>query len=252
MFNKLISKAKGKLIDMIKVEPFRQNENAPMLTNAEQFSLSIGSMLAEHRQAYSNSLEMGEDDLDEVAEGLAQAWEIMDSETAKDVLNWLLAEGHRILYPYVFNGLKYDDEDELLEYIHSITDDKKIGAKIYHFSMQLKQSRVDLFESDVVSLDTDLDIDITAWDMGRCVAVARMCYEVSYLSEDEAWDFIKHAAEIAKPIYSSWKTFGHAYLVGRAMWSGPGMQLDNMIFDFKNHIEHENSPWLKHPWIKSL
>ena len=58
-----------------------------------------------------------------------------------------------------------------------------------------------------------------AWDLGRCVALARWGYGAGFISEDEAWAEIGRIAKEAHERYSSWKDFGEDYVLGRAVWA---------------------------------
>lgn len=61
---------------------------------------------------------------------------------------------------------------------------------------------------------------LAAWDYGRAVFVARDCYHVGYLSEEEAWQYITLAVLNATNTYSNWREYIAAYILGRAIGFG--------------------------------
>lgn len=237
------------LCELIAIEPFKRKEDAQPLTAEQKFALNIGAILSEQRRAFCNTLGTGEKPRTLIS-GLAKHWGINSPSSAKKTLDWLLSEGHRTFYPNVLDSMKYDDKQTLAEYICSFVDDEEVGTQLFRFTENLKSTKKDLAEFEVVRSNNDFMVDITAWDTGRCVGVARMCYEANYLTEEEAWEFIHQAAALSKSVYSSWKEFARSYTIGRAMWSGPCIMLDNIMFFQKNLQEHENSPWLDSPWVQ--
>lgn len=59
-----------------------------------------------------------------------------------------------------------------------------------------------------------------AWDMARAVMVAGRGFLAGYLGEDEAWQVIMTAAANVQKTFTSWRTFGVNYELGRLYWSG--------------------------------
>jgi hypothetical protein len=90
-----------------------------------------------------------------------------------------------------------------------------------------------------------------AWDLGRCVALARWGYGAGFVSEDEAWAEIGRVAEKARERYSSWRDFGEDYALGRAVWAA-GFDQELRYYAaaeavLKRLLEPGN-PWSVLPW----
>lgn len=61
---------------------------------------------------------------------------------------------------------------------------------------------------------------LSAWDYGRTGIIARYGANVGYLREDEAWQYMKTAAENSAGVYSGWREHFAAYILGRAVAYG--------------------------------
>lgn len=86
------------------------------------------------------------------------------------------------------------------------------------------------------------------WELGLLVYVARMCYDVSFISEDEVGDYIAKADRLARSKFKNWKDFGYSYVVGRSLWSGSD-SANSGIADIANYLLSEpQSPWVKLRW----
>jgi hypothetical protein len=59
---------------------------------------------------------------------------------------------------------------------------------------------------------------LRAWDFSRLVYLARDGYALGFLSEEEAWSWLREAADALRDDYSSWLDFGQAYILGRRFW----------------------------------
>jgi len=89
----------------------------------------------------------------------------------------------------------------------------RIGAGLQCY-VSAKKTLIDLgYTEEALSAITS----VAAWDYGRCGFVARYSANAGYLSEDEAWAFMKGAATNASRVYSSWHEYMAAYILGRAI-----------------------------------
>ena len=61
---------------------------------------------------------------------------------------------------------------------------------------------------------------LAAWDYGRTVYIARWSVAAGYLNEEEAWQYMRTAAENAAERYTDWREYIAAYVIGRAVGYG--------------------------------
>ena len=84
--------------------------------------------------------------------------------------------------------------------------------------------------------------NFAAFDLGSVAYTARACAAVGYLTEEEAWAYIKRAADTASRVYSNWHEYVAAYNLGDALAHG---SMDSGIDAAKMNaylIGHKNSP----------
>lgn len=88
--------------------------------------------------------------------------------------------------------------------------------------------------------------DLRAFDLGRCICVARYAQHVGLLSEQELWKQIQPYCEMLFKLYQSWQEFSDHYLLGALYW------FENALPEYEAAIEflcHNNkSPWQQLPW----
>jgi hypothetical protein len=68
--------------------------------------------------------------------------------------------------------------------------------------------------------------DLSLWDKGRAISLARWGFLVDFLKETEAWEIIIDVAEELRPHYRSWQDYGDMYSLARSAWAaGFGQEL---------------------------
>ncbi len=92
--------------------------------------------------------------------------------------------------------------------------------------------------------------DLLAWDMARCVNVARHAFHALHIGETEAWHHIRRAARIAQQAYPSWRDYGRRYLRGFMRWNGERDKKLDAAIDYL--LKHPKSPWVQLHWQTSL
>ncbi|MCK7553726.1 DUF1266 domain-containing protein [Chitinophaga sedimenti] len=113
----------------------------------------------------------------------------------------------------------------------------------------LKETIPVLIAKGIINSEEDVvHISINAWDYGRIVFLARLCYEAGYLTEREVWHFIHTGDELAQQQFNDWATFGKSYVLGRAMWGGSARGNDETIEIYRYLMTDPQSPWVKLPW----
>ena len=227
-----------KLIKVLMSGKYSKNTKAEELTTEQYTSLNIGAINAEQTMSFYNSLATGVDK-SETTQNLANYYEIDDRETALETLQWFLDSGHRVFYEAIKGAVSEQSTNlngELLD------NEQKESAQEY--MQNLNETIEDLEGNGFIQNRADITkLSILAWDMGRLVLVARCCYDLGYITEDEAWDILKKAKDESCKVYKDWSEFGAGYIIGRCMWSGPSMMISGLIDITKGLIEDEDSPW---------
>ncbi len=79
--------------------------------------------------------------------------------------------------------------------------------------------------------------------------MTRFCHTAGYLSDDEAWQFIREAGRRSREDFGSWSEFHKSYMIGRAIWNGPSQLEDPELNEiFEAVAEGDQSPWRSVSW----
>lgn len=235
---RLLNNAK-RLVKIFQNKKYVHNPNAPLLTREQYSALCVGAIVSEQNMYYCDSLET-EPDKDDVASRLNEYYEIYDSDTAIETLEWLLNRGHHVYYeaikPVISNTSSEVDTSNLLE----SEKDRYLGSYISN----IKETLEDLVSNKIIKGGSEFkDISANAWDLARVVLVARCCYDVKYISEEETWEYIMAAYQKAKDIYPDWKEFVRGYIVGRCMWIGRSNSNYGIFDIIAGLLNDDESPW---------
>ena len=188
------------------------DEDATLLTPEKQRWLNVGGVLTAMNYEFINSLATGRP-VKENRKAMKEWWGITNRQIALDVLESLVNTGHRLSL------------------------DARLNREPF---------RADLVEFDIVSEKEDLNgITTLAWDMGRLVNVARWCFDLGYISEDEAWKYMETVYQEVQPVYASWREFAAGYLIGRALWSEMERDVVRIVAGL---LKDADSPWVKSGW----
>lgn len=234
---------------------FPCNPRNEELSHAELRAISVGAVLAGVRAEYWDSLKTGAGG--NAGKSLKEWWGIYSPQSSVKALVRLRNRMHSKMYNYVLDSLGRNLEQELpfeafcdvyQEHWLGLSDDEYDKHDEYDTYLSsgynLTQTIDELIKREIVHSDERLEsIDTTAWDMGRMVNVARWCYEIGYIPESLAWEYIFQAEKVCADIYADWANFGKSYIVGRAMWGGVGMQLTNTIDMVERLHKDDKSPW---------
>lgn len=225
-------------------EDFLKNPNAPSISESEQKALAVGLLNSEQITAYTNSLATGVP-RDRILQGLTEAWDIFDKEGAYSTIEWLQKEGHRVYFAAVYPLLTADVRTRGTQLAAQFGED---AEKAVQYAMNLAECVNERGNDDFAPFnDENMKKGILAWDLGRLVVIARMCFDVGYIDEKTAWGIIKNAYELAVKEYKNWKELSVAYLIGRGMWSGDDMMLNGLYTIARDAFENDGSPWKNIP-----
>lgn len=168
---------------------------------------------------------------------LSGAWDVHDSATLMQVLEWLLTVGHRDEYQYwleVINSLHITSEQDLengsiqLPDEHNIDDAKSFVKYVLVTKDRLGQSH------------------IAGWDMARFSYMLRLGYVAGYVAPEEAWQQAEAVAAEARQVLASWREFAESFSAGRGFWNThPDQSLDAVI---RRLLEELGSPWQVLSW----
>ena len=217
------------------------------LDDAHCRQLAIGAMYASQQGAWQNSLETGiSDTLPEILGGW---WGIDSTAEARTQLDYLCEKGFRYYWPTVLEAFRLDDrlrQDALFQQrMTSQEDYDKATSQLEN----LRETLDELLACGVVASKEELSgCNVTGWDAGRIVFLARACCEMGYLTEEEAWTYIGRADALAHEACGSWRELAMSYILGRSLWGGKRAYNSVMKTTADVLLSDPKSPWVRYPW----
>lgn len=216
-------------------EILRKEDNA--LSDERNRLLAFGAPLCIYNGDYVNSIESTTDQ-ETLADMLAEWWEVTDRETALETIGWLLEEGQHAgadpaLAEISARGMAGISEDEKND------DGNKMGDvyAIAEFALATGALSVGSLPKTVLG-----------WDLVRAVNVARWTFLCGYIGEDEMWQAMQDAVDMAKRTFCSWEEYGLSFAVGRGVWRGDTDDYETAYEVVAVLLGQEESPWRQVEW----
>lgn len=220
---------------------YRKINKGEVLTGENLKKIAISGLYSMQQNASVNTLRTGMIKFQKQTI-LAEWWGIFDSNQARETLERLLSYANMSKQLFLLS-----DSEIVLEVLKN---EKLLNAdfkdKVPENSVQWKLCIKQLRDSGIISEESEvLKITPLAWDLGRTVFIARLCFEEKLISEEEAWYYINCAYSYL-PLFSDWMTFSKSYIIGRTMWDVE----EPHIGDFKNYSKkllQSGNIWNKMP-----
>jgi len=153
------------------------------------------------------------DDKDVYLYKLEQGWGIDNREDTLEMIESLLNRRHTEVYDEDFALLQKEGTEG---YFEKIDEDEaqfdEDTIEDYEAAVEAISEVLELPESYVNNCTT-----ILAWDIDRVGLLARMCNYVGYITESEAYEFLKRAAVQVKENFKSWEDYFVSLLLGRSV-----------------------------------
>lgn len=209
--------------------------------------LAVGAMYASQQGAFQNTLETGIPDI--LPQIVGGWWGIAGTEQACETLDYLCDKGFRYYYPFVleaFACLDPERQDEVFQRCMTSQEDyDKAVAQLRN----LEETYDELVACGIVASKEDLGrYGVAGWDAGRICFLARACYEMGYLTEAEAWDYIDRADALSREAFGSWRELATSYLIGRSLWGGKRSYNSGMKQTADKLLADPRSLWVRFDW----
>ena len=102
-------------------------------------------------------------------------------------------------------------------------------------------------------IETDAVPSMTAWDLCRQIALARLAFYSEILSHDEAMRVVTDTAKLLKLSYSSWKGLSVGWQFGSLMRGGFSEDAARLLqADMHELLTLPDSPWVQMPFTMPL
>ena len=164
---------------------------------------------------------------------LHDSWDISSHEDVLKTLDWIDQGGHRQVFSAIGVRVANLSQEDLSKVVSHLNAENANSVTMAHryYPKYAAQS-------------------ITAWDYARYINVCRWAVAAGYFSEEEAWPYVMHAAQILQQNFTSWQDFGENYLVGREFWSLRQTRINGqeMRAIYRKLLSDPGSAWNRIPW----
>lgn len=201
--------------------------------------LLISSMYAEQQSAYLNSYETGlnKSDLDKL---VGTIWGICNKNQAIEILQSLHDRNQDENMNIVYKA--FEDRENYVDILKSNLP-KEEGVFEYYLNLFRALNNIvpELIEQNIITTFSQIKkTKDSGWNYGRSAFLARCCYELGYLSENELKEYLAKAYTDLKKYCSTWQEYTTSYIFGRAIWGGSNN--DGMVQIANDLLNNENSP----------
>ena len=228
---------------------FLMDENSS-LSKEQQRKMLLGAVYAVIDKGYLNTIKTGLEK-EEREDRLEKDWNICTHDSAVDALNGLKVACTKDYSPNIGEAFKLKEQKAIEKYLRETfvnPNDAKACAKqieraFKHIGNLVKEGIV----RDEVEFSR---IGGVAFEATRLVAIARMCAESKYISEQEMWEYVDFADEQAHKSLSSWEDYGKSYVIGDCLWGADSYDLGQSSKIIRKLINDPKSPWKLFPFEK--
>lgn len=200
--------------------------------NSEQLRLlALGAPILVYNDEYTDTIGHQEY-VDSLKEQIRSWWEVTDRESAFEIVDWLLREGHHAEADRVLAAMRNGQETE------GIDEDKVEDVSLITDYM---------LENSICDMNSVPHTAI-AWDLVRIVNLGRWAFQCGYITEEDMWNIMRVADETASANFSSWEEYGMSFVLGRGVWHG---DTDDCLTAYEivtELLKNEDSPWLQFSW----
>ena len=228
---------------------FLMDENSS-LSKEQQRKMLLGAVYAVIDKGYLNTIKTGLEK-EEREDRLEKDWNICTHDSAVDALNGLKIACTKDYSPNIGEAFKLKEQKAIEKYLRETfvnPNDAKACAKqieraFKHIGNLVKERIV----RDEVEFSR---IGGVAFEATRLVAIARMCAESKYISEQEMWEYVDFADEQAHKSLTSWEDYGKSYVIGDCLWGADSYDLGQSSKIIRKLINDPKSPWKLFPFEK--
>ena len=228
---------------------FLMDENSS-LSKEQQRKMLLGAVYAVIDKGYLNTIKTGLEK-EEREDRLEKDWNICTHDSAVDALNGLKIACTKDYSPNIDEAFKLKEQKAIEKYLRETfvnPNDAKACAKqieraFKHIGNLVKEGIV----RDEVEFSR---IGGVAFEATRLVAIARMCAESKYISEQEMWKYVDFADEQAHKSLTSWEDYGKSYVIGDCLWGADSYGLSQSSKIIRKLINDPKSPWKLFPFEK--
>lgn len=228
---------------------FLMDENSS-LSKEQQRKMLLGAVYAVIDKGYLNTIKTGLEK-EEREDGLERDWNICTHDAAVDALNGLKVACTKDYSPNIGEAFKLKEQKAIEKYLReTFVNPNDVKACAKQIERAFKHIG-NLVREGIVRDEVEFSrIGGVAFEATRLVAIARMCAESKYISEQEMWEYVDFADEQAHKSLTSWEDYGKSYVIGDCLWGADSYDLGQSSKIIRKLINDPKSPWKLFPFEK--
>ena len=216
----------------------RLNDHQPLYGQQLDHVL-VGAMYASQQSAYLNSYVTGLSN-SLIKKLLQDYWDIYSSEDAKEILSSLIERNND---PYI--SVLYEAYENKENYVEILKSGLPGDDNIFQHYLQIYRKLDDVIEDIIMqglfenyaALAKTKD---AGWNYGRASFIARCCFEMGYLSENELKQYLEASYTGLKKFCKTWREYTSSYVYGRVLSGAP--HNGGMISIAEDLLNNKKSP----------
>ena len=220
------------------------------LSKEQQRKMLLGAVYAVIDKGYLNTIKTGLEK-EEREDRLEKDWNICTHDSAVDALNGLKVACTKDYSPNIGEAFKLKEQKAIEKYLRETfvnPNDAKACAKQIERAFKHIGN---LVKEGIVRDEAEFSrIGGVAFEATRLVAIARMCAESKYISEQEMWKYVDFADEQVHKSLTSWEDYGKSYVIGDCLWGADSYDLGQSSKIIRKLINDPKSPWKLFPFEK--
>lgn len=223
-----------------------KSDTVSNLTNDQLFSLSLDAVTNEWWKVDTNTLNFKKGIR---AKNYIEGWGIDTKEGYWGFANYLMENGRRWYFDFIYNMMNTAPEEEWEELMN-----QKFGvnerAERYLNLLKTNTTQSTLKSKGIISFDSEIELGVAGYDASLLIGHARRAYTYDIISEEEAWKVINFATQLAKENFSSWEEFAKSYILGFSLdiRDRKDGYLEEMYNLYAQVLDNPNSPWNTIKW----
>ena len=225
-------------------------DESSSLSKEQQRKMLLGAVYAVIDKGYLNTIKTGLEK-EEREDRLEKDWNICTHDSAVDALNGLKIACTKDYSPNIGEAFKLKEQKAIEKYLRETfvnPNDAKACAKQIERAFKHIGN---LVKEGIVRDEAEFSrIGGVAFEATRLVAIARMCAESKYISEQEMWEYVDFADEQAHKSLTSWGDYGKSYVIGDCLWGADSYGLGQSSKIIRKLINDPKSPWKLFPFEK--
>lgn len=225
---------------------FNRNPLNLILGTERKKGLRIGYMEAGLQGFYLNSMKTGVHQ-QKLSRLLMEDFHCTDTESVTGLFQFLINEGDRVSYqimlPYLLSTEDINEFEGIIQKrFFGVERFIQQGKNLYNFVKYTEERR------DPIIWINDLEKGIIGWDMGLLVNLTRASLTCGYITKEQAWKYIEHAAKLCAKVLHTDEAIDKSFLLGKAMKSGKIEDWDRLLSCYsllskyrKNHLSRSTT-----------